>query len=200
MKSIVLINGKKRHGKDYVASIINTYLNSKGVKSEIMSFADPLKKVIAGTFDISLEELDDYKNIPTMYPVFITQTEETIRQIDFRYILQRFGTEGMKPVFGADVWTKLLYTKAQESENDIIIVPDFRFMIEYRPLNDYNLFSISIQNGNILPVQDQHSSETELDECNFIFDATIDNSVFNDETYIIDQFKQLERYIYKTLS
>ena len=62
--------------------------------------------------------------------------------------------------------------KIEKSEADIIIIPDFRFMVEHIP----NAVTIRILNDDIVNDTD-HLSETEL--INFDFDMSIDNTGYN---------------------
>jgi len=193
MKKLVLINGVKRSGKDYVASLIKEKLKDV----DIISFAGPIKEIIAETFDISLETLDDFKNNPEesgielkIYPN--NQEPITMEYISFRKILQRFGTEAMKPIFGDNVWADLGIKNAISSDNDIVIIPDFRFIIEYETAVEkmrtegFELYTINIFNNN-LPDADNHSSETELKDNNFEFNYTIDNTGRPDISMVLDK-------------
>lgn len=198
MMQVFLINGKKRAGKDYVANILKAQMEKRGYKVAVVSFADPLKKVVAGTFGITLEELDEYKNNPQEYPIMIPDGERTFRQIDFRYILQMFGTEGAKPVFGDDIWARLARDFCEEQfQNgiDIIIIPDFRFKVEFLIFDetrfledDIDVKTIYISNISIPVNSDSHASETELDT--FSFDIRMDNSIKNRPIHIIQQINE----------
>jgi butyrate kinase len=188
MVQIVLINGQKRSGKDYTAEKIQEELKHRGYKSVIMRFADPMKQIISSTFNISEEDLDEYKNEPDEYGIELkaypnNQPPVTIGYTDFRVILQRFGTEGMKPVFGDDVWASLLYNKADTSDCDFVLVSDFRFNIEYRD----DTITLKIRNDEIdVDKSDLHASERELD--NFEFQHTIDNTGYRDTTKEVREF------------
>ena len=198
MRQVFLINGKKRAGKDYVANILKAQMEKRGYKVAVVSFADPLKKVVAGTFGITLEELDEYKNNPQEYPIMIPAGERTFRQIDFRYILQMFGTEGAKPVFGDDIWASLardIVEKYFQDGFDIVIIPDFRFKVEFLSFSetrfledDIDVKTIYISNISIPVNSDRHASETELDT--FSFDIRMDNSIKNRPVHIIQQINE----------
>lgn len=170
---IILINGKKRCGKDYFANRLKEQLHLKGKTSNIISFADPIKEILATTFDISLSSLNEYKNNPNTYKIrFVKESvggDNTVRSSDFRKILQNFGTEAMKKHFGEDVWVKLLQNKIASFDCDYVIIPDFRFSIEYIP----NAITIKIINNN-LHNNDAHVSENDLND--FSFDYILDNT------------------------
>jgi hypothetical protein len=179
MKNLILINGLKRSGKDYSAELLREILGDIGV----VSFAAPMKEIIADTFDISLEALDDFKNNDT--ELFLSKAEldgySYNPLINFRVILQRFGTEAMKKQFGNDIWAVTGIKTAMEKENNWVIIPDFRFISEYEEAfkqskdNNFKLNTIHIFN-NDLPPADLHASERDLSDNNFIFDYEIDNT------------------------
>jgi len=174
MSKIILINGKKRSGKDYTAEMLQDVIIADGKSCEIMSFAAPLKRIIAKTFGITLNELENYKNDTEKYNYLIQSKEENnsitiLKNGNFRKILQIFGTEAMKEEFGEDVWVKLLYKQVDESYADYIIITDFRFNIEYKD----DSITLKIKNDD-MEDNDTHASETELNDFNF--DYVLDNT------------------------
>jgi hypothetical protein len=178
MAKIVLINGKKRAGKDFTASLIKEELISQGYTVELMSFAAPIKKIISDTFDISLTQLDDFKNNGDM----LYEGNDKL-EISFRSILQRFANDAMKPIFGEAVWADIVYADAVKSKADFILVPDFRFKVE---LKDY-IFRTLLINNTSVDMGDLHSSETELND--FEFDDVLDNT-----NYILTKL-DIEQYV-----
>lgn len=177
MQKIVLINGKKRHGKDHLARMLQSRLKALDQKVDIMSFADPIKSIMAKTFDISRNQLEQFKNNPDRFLLYYmhknkridgTFDSEKIKEVDFRKILQTFGTEAMKESFGDDVWVNLLKTRAERSDADFIVVPDFRFLTE-----EISQCTIKIINDDIQS-NDTHASENELNDFNFSY--IIDNT------------------------
>jgi len=194
MSKVILINGKKRSGKDYSADLIKKRLEKKGYTAEIIRFADPMKFIVAETFGISEEDLDTYKNDVVEFGYEIkaypdNQPSVTILQDSFRGALQRFGTEAMKPVFGDNIWAKLLYKKAKKLDVDFVLVPDFRFLVEYKK----KAITLKIRH-DVLESEctDTHASETELNDFNF--DYEIDNTGYPDTT---DQIKKFVKIITK---
>jgi len=186
-KTIILINGKKRSGKDFSADILQDKLSSLGGADKI-SFATPLKQIIADTFNIPMEDLETFKNDVNGYGIECkaypnNQPEVTFLYTNFRTILQRFGTEGMKPVFGKSVWADITYKNSIESDSKYIIIPDFRFYVEhdvfYKPFKEgkIKLVTLKIENSDV-EVDDAHASEKELDD--FHFDYIIDNTGYTE--------------------
>lgn len=180
---IILISGKKRAGKDFIGSIIQRKLEEQGKTVARVAYADSVKDIICATFGISREMLDDLKN--TKAEIYIKdtavvqnpKTSNVFRKIsDFRLLLQRFATEGMRAEFGENVWVQAFKNKVQRLESEgveYIIVPDWRFFAEALEDNE-NVFRIRIK-GMYDADADNHRSETELDNYDK-FDLVIDNS------------------------
>lgn len=139
MKTLILLHGKKRSGKDQFAKYLKKYDNR--VRS--VALAAPIKQILATTFNIPLGHLEDYKDggfallhgLPTDGDIdggdYQMQT--------YREILQRFGTEAMQETFGVDVWIRQA-TKAIDKwfkHTDIVVVTDVRFDIELHMLSTY---------------------------------------------------------------
>ncbi len=192
-QTIILIAGFKRSGKDFVG----TYLNENIKDSSKLWFAGPFKQIISNTFDITLEELEEYKNDIENYGIEIkaypnNQNQVVIDYTNFRTILQRFGTEGCKPIWGDSVWAELTKEKAKEIGSTIII-PDFRFRIEEDvwDKSEFNVITIRVQDDSIL-MTDTHASENDLINNSFdyyINNTNKDESVFEELNEIIKKEK-----------
>ena len=176
MKPLVIqLLGFARAGKDWTASQFKAYFESQGKSVEIMSYAAPMKRIAATLFDITLEQLDNYKNHPLEYVIDITQLSEfkvpvDIHNTNFRRFLQLLGNDAIKPIFGDNVWAKLAKANIDKSTADIIIMPDCRFTIE---LNEVGGTTVRIVN-NSLPPPMNHPSELEL--LNYVTDYSLDNT------------------------
>ena len=188
-KVIIQIGGFKRSGKDTISKMISNHYQSKGKLVDIFHYADPLKQIAASIFDISLEQLDEFKNNKTELYRFNTY-EEPCKVTDFREILMKIGNEAIKPVFGSDVWKKIMWEKIEKSEADIIIIPDFRFTVEHIS----NAVTIRINNSDIINDTD-HPSETEL--IDFDFDMSIDNTNYSQNQEEISYYceQMIDNYI-----
>lgn len=188
-KVIIQIGGFKRSGKDTISKMIANHYQSSGKLVDIFHYADPLKQIAASIFDISLEQLDEFKNNKTELYRFNTY-EEPCKVTDFRDILMKIGNEAIKPVFGSDVWQKIMLEKIEKSEADIIIIPDFRFAVEHIP----NAVTIRINNSDIINDTD-HPSETEL--IDFDFDMSIDNTNYSQNQEEISYYceQMIDNYI-----
>lgn len=187
MSKIIAINGKKRSGKDHNAKLLKEKLEDNGYSVAIISFAYPIKDIIAKTFNISVDDVELYKNESDEYGLEIkvypnNQPSGVIKYINMREILQRFGTEAMKPYFGKDVWAKLTYDKIEEMGCDFSIIPDFRFPEEYRE----DIITIKVKNDVIdNESTDSHSSENSLNDFNFNYE--IDNTGYCDTNAQLDK-------------
>jgi hypothetical protein len=183
-----------RKGKDTIADYF-----CKEYGYHKISFAEPMKKILSITLGVDEEELEIYKNEPQKYKIVVKKyihgsiVEKEIHNA--REQLQFYGTEGMKGIFGDDVWVKLASKRIIDlNRNEGInrfIIPDFRFEIEYnmkKLLSDCckELLTIQIKNDSV-ENKDTHSSENELR--GFNFDHYLDNT-FMDET-IFNQIDDL---------
>lgn len=159
-RTVILISGYKRSGKDYVADIFNKIFPDSSIKR----FADPMKHILSTTLGLTLGELEHRKN----------------RDMVERTYLQLFGNEAMKPWFGESVWADLLVSHIPESET--VIIPDFRFLIEHETILKQfeRVVTIRVIDKNLNP--GAHASEHELD--NFNFDYYIDNTEKSEDTMV----------------
>ena len=183
MKNVILINGPARSGKDTIAKYMKEELNKREINVEILSFAEPLKQIIADTFDISLTTLEYYKNNADNISIECIKENRNDFQVlevtNFRRILQRFGTEGMKPVFGNNVWANLVVQKIKQSNAEVFIIPDFRFQIEADTIlkleneDIAHCYFISIHSDMSTTSENKHISENDLKD--FEFDYIINN-------------------------
>lgn len=171
MKTVILIKGAKRSGKDTTAEIMLRLMQCYSATR--LSFAEPMKEILADTFCVSLGTIETVKNEDTTHPILCearpTGGNHYIRfHTNMRQILQRFGTEAMKKQFGDDVWAELLYNKIH---SDITIVSDWRFKSELNYLKykeDVKVITIAvIREGQVN--NDNHISERDLDDvkCDF---------------------------------
>lgn len=183
MGQIILISGYKRAGKDTIAAMLETALTKLGKSVQRIAFAEPLKHIGLTALNVSLEQLDTFKNDPDRYKLQIvdTQSGNLVHVTNCRSYLQLLGTEATKPVFGQQVWADIFYSKAHRSQADYIIATDFRFSSEYRaPATVIRVES------NMASTGDLHSSETEL--LGFPFDYTMYNDDYQITQTHIDSF------------
>jgi len=175
MKQIYLINGLKRSGKDTFGKLLKEEFIKTGKTVKLLSFAAPMKEILSKVFEISIEELEEFKN--ENVEIYRQHPEDTksYQITNFRKVLQNFGSEAMKPIFGDNVWVELLNKKVKTSEEDVIIITDFRFPSEYDQL-DVKPYTIKIVRKSIGRSADPHISEKALDNFNF------NEIIYNDKT------------------
>ena len=169
-KVIIQIGGFKRSGKDTISQMIANHYQSSGKLVDIFHYADQIKEHVCKLFNISLEQLDEFKNSKKELWSF-DNYDNAYKVTDFRDLLTSTG-DSFKSIFGDDIFLRLMLEKIEKSEADIIIIPDFRFAIEHIP----NAVTIRINNSDIINDTD-HSSETEL--IDFDFDMSIDNTNYS---------------------
>lgn len=160
---VIQLLGQARSGKDFTAAQLKLYYESIGKSVEIMSYAAPMKQIAATLFDITLEQLDNYKNHPLEYVIDITQLSEfkvpvDIHNTNFRRFLQLLGNDAIKPIFGDAVWANLMQQAISKSSADIIIIPDCRFNVELSIIGGVTVRVLNFA----LPAPMQHASELEL--------------------------------------
>ena len=169
-KVIIQIGGFKRSGKDTISQMKANHYQSSGKLVDILHYADPLKEHVCKLFNISLEQLDEFKNRKKELWSF-DNYDNAYKVTDFRDLLTSTG-DSFKSIFGDDIFLRLMWEKIEKSEADIIITPDFRFKVEHIP----NAVTIRINNSDIINDTD-HPSETEL--IDFDFDILIDNTNYH---------------------
>jgi len=173
MKTIILISGFKRAGKDTLSDILKNKIGAK--RAEKISFARPMKEILSDTLGITLQELESYKNNPERFKLLLEDKMWFYKDLkDFREVLQHFG-DAVKRQFGQDVWSVLTKNIIKDINKEVVIISDWRYLIEHATLNkEYlNLVTVRVAGGEVPDLSLEHSSETEL--INFPFDYTLDN-------------------------
>jgi hypothetical protein len=136
-KTTILINSGDRCGIDTTAELMKARLGEMGKSVKILSFAEPLKNDVADLIGITIEELDNLKNNSEE----ITIGKRTMVTRDF--ILDY--AKRIKKLAGDNYFVKEVVRKIVTSEEDIIIIPDLRFKVEYEYFNNSeNVFFIKL--------------------------------------------------------
>lgn len=170
---IIQLLGQARAGKDWTATQLKQAFEARGKSVAILSYAAPMKRITAALFDISLEQVDAYKNNPKHYSIFVcTPSNRTVlQQLNFRTFLQALGNQAMKAEFGDSVWADLMKAQIAKADVDVVIIPDCRFQVELNAFPE--ALTVRIINRDLgAPLQ--HASETEL--INFVPDYFLDNT------------------------
>lgn len=160
---IIGLSGYARSGKDTAAD----HLVSKHGFSQY-SFAAPMKEAmyilnpIVGSDSIGTFK---YKNLVDTYG--LDKAKESYPEI--RRLLQVFGTEVGRNMFGENFWVDLALNRIKE---DNAVISDVRFKNEADAIKKSGGQVWRINRFGVGPVTD-HSSEIDLDDYNF--DHIIDN-------------------------
>jgi len=129
-------------------------------KVKVLSFADPVSEI--------------FKNLTnTAYHTLTRDQKEICRPLYIKF------AEGMKDIFGKDIWAKKIIQIIEESNNLNIIIDDLRFDIELCLLKGYykELKLVNVNGG--------------LPHFNHITPfANIENDLV-DKTFLVKQLKQL---------
>ena len=166
-------------------------------KYKITSFAHPLKRTLAALLNIDISRFEDRIFKETYYIYFptlnITNKPDCTKVISegkfsrmvnnqdlsflknsyitIRQLLQVFGTEVMRNIFGDNLW--ILSTLRNNSN---IIISDLRFKVELEAIKSLNGITILINRDSCKP--GNHASEREVKELqdNNSFNFIIDNN------------------------
>ena len=180
MKTIILINGPKRSGKNYLAEIMQSLTKD----SAQFSIAQPAKNIIAKSLGITPEELENFKDNEDEFGLELkvypnNQPQGTIAYLSFRQLLQNFAVDSMMESFGDTVWATKCIDDIIKSDSKFSFVTDFRFPFEFNVFREiadrlgFKVITIHIFNDD-LELTDTHSSETSMK--GFEFDYTINNT------------------------
>jgi len=189
---VILISGKAGCGKDTTAELIVKQLEAKEKGVKQLSFAEPMKRIIATTMGILPSTLDTYKNDTRTYGLVNTRGSNFGVRTDYRRILQRFGTEAMKSEFGKHVWTDLVWDKIRYSKlANIFVVPDWRFKEELYRLED----KVHQMNDKIIRVRVERdglvSNATHISEVDLDTEIDFDYIIKNDGISLINLDKAI---------
>ncbi len=190
MKLVVLIGGKKQHGKDTLAKETALCMNSSyKISSNHYNFADTMKDILIDLGIITHEwAYNSDKNALTIIPKTNIKKElQSKVKGDFltvREVLQLFGNDIMKKYFGEKVWVDNLADKILANKNDkIVFVSDFRFhgledkgLLEslqnkFKNKEGIDIFTIYTIREGIEEEKDSHESENSLrpSQCSQIY-------------------------------
>jgi hypothetical protein len=188
MKQIIMLAGMARSGKDSLGK----FLKQIDPTIKLVSFAGPMKQIISDTMKIDLNDLEDWKNdgYALMHGIPpADQEDESFELQTYREILQRFGTEAMKPIFGDDVWASVAtkYIDNMFNFSDTVVITDFRFQAEHEYLYEYYVNNgvmdaeevtiTTVKVDREMPKGDTHISERDLDEWPFDYQIINDGSL-----------------------
>ncbi len=175
IETIIAITGNKGHGKDTVAEFIREILESDlEVKAKRFAFADTMKEIITKTLKLPLDSVESLKRAEQHGRVISCNVERPMQPLIFsditmREVLQNFG-QGMKDVFGEQVWVKHTVHEIQKDWDKIncAIISDVRFPFEVEFLKEQKIVFCPVRVIKVVRpdeiVEDTHESETEIEK------------------------------------
>lgn len=170
---LIGIGGKKRSGKSTFAKYLKLEAAKKGWVSEEVSFAAPIKAMMAEVFRHELSYAtftDDSRKVDRVE--IVPGVFMTVREI-----LQRVGTDCFRNIIHQDFWVARGMALAQSSTADLVIFPDVRFGNELQAIKEKG-YTIYLEKLTDDPQpMDNHPSEMELER---IMDG-FDHLVFAEE-------------------
>tara|TARA_Y100001937_G_C7090360_1_gene317388 strand:+ start:503 stop:1291 length:789 start_codon:yes stop_codon:yes gene_type:complete len=155
-------------------------------KIKVYNFADTLKNVCMEVLGLSYEQCygsDTDKNsdtdvvwgnMPVQFPFKPKRNGQ--QKMTAREVLQYIGTDIFRCI-KQNVWVESTIRKIQSDSPDLAVIVDCRFPNEVEGIQDAGGKVIRLSR-NMFGDQDQHRSETALDNCK-TFDCVIDNQDMN---------------------
>lgn len=179
---IISLCGKARSGKDTTAFYLKDMFCDRGIDFELISYAQELKEKIKYDFDMTddqvyghLKEVPDTRYIKGRRAISGTGGQEFFTEYwTPRELLQYFGTEIYRKI-DPNIWVRLLRKKLDLNKNYIITDARFPNELDWATEEDgYRLIINRNTRSNIH--NDQHASETSLDDYETEKDIYIDNN------------------------
>lgn len=166
---IVGISGYKGSGKDTFADILFKEYNFQKI-----SFAEKLKTSAAALFNIDPRLWETYKNdkeaiVTISAPTASKTVRNIISNMTVRSLLQRYGTEAHREVFGDDFWVNELFKTIGNGDYSIT---DVRFENEARRIKSHG--GVIVRINRFENTEDTHASEQLIPES--YVDYWIDNT------------------------
>lgn len=149
----------KRAGKDFFCQILIEELREKyGVQAKRVAFADPLYQEVADAFGVPVSFIVEHKEI-------------------FRRLLQEWGTEIRRNLFGDDYWIKKAKVIIDECQEPVVVITDCRRWNEVQFIRQsggiiVKVFRVSLEGLGI--GNSAHESERFATE-----NVPVDHTIFN---------------------
>jgi hypothetical protein len=168
---IIGISGYARSGKDTIADHL---VNSYGFSQK--SFASDMKKAMYILNPIVKSDnigIFRYRQIVDVYGLDVAK--DTVPEI--RRLLQVFGTEVGRDMFGVNFWVNLVLNNIDVSN---VVVSDVRFKNEADAIREAGGQIWRVNRKNVKPITG-HVSEIDLDD--YKFDQVINNDLSVEDLY-----------------
>jgi hypothetical protein len=150
---IVGIAGKKRAGKDTVASILQA---KDPDQVRCIHLADPIKHAVRSWFGWTSEHTDGH----------LKETVDPRWLITPRLAMQLLGTDVARQLH-PDIWVRCALARVAIFGNRIVLIPDVRFTNEARAIRQEGGLVLRIYRDRTDRHGDEHPSEMEMDSPEF---------------------------------
>jgi tRNA uridine 5-carbamoylmethylation protein Kti12 len=156
---IIALKGKNGSGKSTVAAMLAKKLDEKGISNKVLSFAEPLKKIINYIYDdvIDFENRKEKENNRNLL-------ETTATAIKSSFSFNPFAKEVLNSIYNFD--TELAMVDILREKQSVVIISDLRFKDELEVLGNWieeeledELIVVEIQNT----LTQNNPSEYDLD-------------------------------------
>lgn len=167
---IIALKGKNGSGKSTVAAMLAKKLDEKGISNKVLSFAEPLKKIVNYMYDDVIDfenriEKEDNRNL----------LETTADAIKASFSTNIFATEVLNKIKVFEAAKKDLW------EENVTIISDLRFASEHFALansidNDWEdeLIVVEIQNSLTQNNPPEYDLDLIVPNKTLNFDSTIE--------------------------
>lgn len=168
---IIGLTGKKGCGKNTVGEYL-----AVNYGFEQGGFADILKEAAGALFHVHPDQVDQWKNESVKINIVGRNSSElgpsmiSYRQMTWREMLQRFGTEMGRNVFGENFWVDQFWLDHDLKEK--LVITDVRFNNEAESIKKRGGKIIQIHRSSC-DTEDSHASELGIDSD--LIDASIHN-------------------------
>lgn len=199
MKAIIFV-GRKCVGKSTSCDFAKDWFASKGLASEIVGFADPIRKMMEFSFHIPREQIigsDEQKSTKTKWflndinrdiivsdPSFVTKWGEPPHKLTVRELMQIVGTNLFRNCFHELIWEKILWNEVATNSNKVYLIQDGRRDTEImmgKMIPDSQVYAVKL-NRNLPRPNVEHSNESGVDKIDpELFDLVIDNNGSKEE-------------------
>jgi dephospho-CoA kinase len=156
---IIALKGKNGSGKSTVAVMLAKKLDEKSISNKVLSFAEPLKKIVNYIYDdvIDFENRKEKENNRNLL-------ETTADAIKSSFSFNPFAKEVLNSIYNFD--TELAMVDILREKQSVVIISDLRFKDELEVLGNWieeeledEVIVVEITN----PLTDNNPSEYDLD-------------------------------------
>lgn len=162
---IIGLSGYAQSGKDTIA---NHLVKHHGFTR--VAFADPIREALYA-MNPTINDIPELPGISLVWLVDKMGWEFVkVDSPETRRLLQRFGTEVGRNLWGENFWVDKAMAKINNYDN--VVITDVRYPNEYQAIKDANGYMWRVEKPGVSAVN-RHESETALDE--LLFDGVLIN-------------------------